>query len=78
MEADGEYEEEVGELRPIVHPEAHGEQSEGEGEVEGTFDVVVGGEGAIGVGPHEDAVEHDDENLKDEDVKTHIAVIIRI
>ena len=78
LEANCEYKEEVGKLRPIIHSEAHGEESIGQGEVEGGFDVVVSSNRAISASPHEDAVDNNDENLKDEDVKAHIAVIIRI
>ena len=70
LKGDGRHEEEVGQLRPVVHAMLEVEQGEGECEVEGSFEVGEGGDGGVG-GAEEDAVEDDDGQLEDEDVVAH-------
>jgi hypothetical protein len=75
----GHDEEVVRQLTPLIHPEPHIEQCKGQRKVEWSLQVRNAAGGSIGrARPHEYPVEHDDEDLEDEDIQSHAAVIIRI
>lgn len=59
-------EEVVGKLVPLIHPVAHVEQREGEREVERRLDVGQSRQRAARA--REDAVQHNNEDLEDENI----------
>ena len=72
-------EEVVRQLAPLIHSEPHIQQCKGKRKVERSLYVRNAAGSGIGCArPHEDSVEHDDEDLEDEDIQSHAAVIIRI
>lgn len=66
LEGEGHDEEIVGELAPLIHSELHVEQSERECEVERGLNIRIAS--WVDPGPHEDAVEDNNEDLEDEDI----------
>ncbi len=66
MESDGDDEEIVGELGPIVHPEAHVEKGESEGKIKWGLDGADWG--GYWTCSYEDTVEEYDKYLEDEDI----------